>query len=396
MGMTTVTSTHNVHTVEQSTVDAPDSYSLVNTTEKTVEGQIVDENLLTSQRNIDSRLPSINPKDATIPLGEGLRNNEDHRYWSDINLQDAGLEFDADEVYSSENSVKKRLDKMEFLNTFQKVIGNMITQLITKVAEEPSTLKCSKRLCEKKSVAQPSKVNDTNSIVRQNSINSHQSIEMDNIIRQFVRSDSASTDPVWQKLGMTANHWAAVETDTAQQKHWAIQLEKSVAEAEVKKLYLQKQPDDIIYSTIQRARMANHELNKIQRWEKAGLSNSTPHDPHIVKVLNKLVPTGPATQTQNSSILSTGVKTTPAPLDRLWSVEAELVLKTGFRGCSDFGFQILQDLASTYVLRRPCSSSLYLGISRSSGWLDLVVNEERNLSRFQNWRIAYMNEGLIY
>ena len=41
-------------------------------------------------------------------------------------------------------------------------------------------------------------------------------------------------------------------------------------------------------------------------------------------VLNKLVPTGPATQTQNSSILSTGVKTTPAPPDRLWSVEAEL------------------------------------------------------------------------
>ena len=72
------------------------------------------------------------------------------------------------------------------------------------------------------------------------------------------------------------------------------------------------------------------------------------------------------------------------------------MLKTGFRGYSDFGFRILRDLASTYVLRRPCSSSLYFGISRSSGWLDLVVNEERNLSWFQNWRIAYMNKGLIY
>ena len=47
-----------------------------------------------------------------------------------------------------------------------------------------------------------------------------------------------------------------------------------------------------------------------------------------------------------------------------------------------FGFRvrILWDLASTYVLCRPCSSSLYFGISRSSGWSDLVVNEERNLS----------------
>ena len=60
------------------------------------------------------------------------------------------------------------------------------------------------------------------------------------------------------------------------------------------------------------------------------------------------------------------------------------VLKTGFRGCSDFGFWILWDLASTYVLGWPCSSSLYFGISRSSGWLDLVVSKERSLSQFQN------------
>ena len=120
MGVTTITSTHDVHTVEQSTVDTPDSYSLVTTTEKTVEGQIVDENLLTSQRNIDFRLPSIDPKDATAPLGEGSRNDEDHCYWSDINLQDAGLEFDADEASSSENSVEKRFNKMEFLNISKK------------------------------------------------------------------------------------------------------------------------------------------------------------------------------------------------------------------------------------------------------------------------------------
>ena len=34
---------------------------------------------------------------------------------------------------------------------------------------------------------------------------------------------------------MTADHWAAVEKDAAQQKHQVIQLETSVAEAEVKK-----------------------------------------------------------------------------------------------------------------------------------------------------------------
>ena len=91
----------------------------------------------------------------------------------------------------------------------------------------------------------------------------------------------------------------------------------------MKRLYLQKQPDNVIQSAVQRARTANHELNKIQQLEKAGLV-STPDDPHIAKVLNKPVPTAPVTQTQYSSILSAGVKTIPAPPDRLWSVEAEL------------------------------------------------------------------------
>ena len=118
MGVTTVTSNHDVPTVEQSTDDAPDNYSLVNTTEKAVEVRVVDENLPTSQKNIDSRRTSVNPKDATAHLEDRMRNNDESHYWSDINLQDTGLGFDADEEISSETSVKKRFDKMEFLLLF--------------------------------------------------------------------------------------------------------------------------------------------------------------------------------------------------------------------------------------------------------------------------------------
>ena len=46
--------------------------------------------------------------------------------------------------------------------------------------------------------------------------------------------------------------------------HQAIQLEKGVAEVEVKKLYRQKQPDEVIQSAVQRAIIVNHELNRIQ------------------------------------------------------------------------------------------------------------------------------------
>ena len=57
-----------------------------------------------------------------------MRNDEEPCYWSDINLQDTVLDFDADEEISPETSVKKRFDKMEFLNVFQKAVNNMITQ----------------------------------------------------------------------------------------------------------------------------------------------------------------------------------------------------------------------------------------------------------------------------
>ena len=84
---------------------------------------------------------------------------------------------------------------MEFLNVFQKATNDMIIQKIMKVAEELSSPKHSRRLHEKKAMSPP-KTNDTNSVMRQNSIDSHQTIETDHIISQFVRSDSGSTDPV--------------------------------------------------------------------------------------------------------------------------------------------------------------------------------------------------------
>ena len=46
-----------------------------------------------------------------------------------------------------------------------------------------------------------------------------------------------------------------------------MQIDKEVAEVEITDLYLEKQLDDKIQATTRRARMANHELNKLQRLE---------------------------------------------------------------------------------------------------------------------------------
>ena len=103
----------------------------------------------------------------------------------------------------------------------------------------------------------------------------------------------------------------------------------------MKKLYLQKQLDDVIWSAVQRARIVIYELNKIQQLENTGLSSSTLNGPHIARILNSPVPIGCAAQTQNSSTVHSSsaseVKCTSTPLDRLWSVEAEIasVYQTG-------------------------------------------------------------------
>ena len=57
--VTNIISHHNVTAVGKPTVNTPETYSLVDTTEKVVEEQIMDESLLASQGNIDSRPASV-------------------------------------------------------------------------------------------------------------------------------------------------------------------------------------------------------------------------------------------------------------------------------------------------------------------------------------------------
>ena len=56
-----------VTTVGQPTENTPDMYSLIDTTEKVVDEKVVDETLLVSQRNIDSRLTSVDLRVANAP-----------------------------------------------------------------------------------------------------------------------------------------------------------------------------------------------------------------------------------------------------------------------------------------------------------------------------------------
>ena len=78
--MTNITSNHDVPMVGQTTENMPDNHSLLDTTEKIVEVQVVDESLPTSQRVVDSRLASVDPRDANTPLRDDMRSKEAPHY----------------------------------------------------------------------------------------------------------------------------------------------------------------------------------------------------------------------------------------------------------------------------------------------------------------------------
>ena len=107
------------------------------------------------------------------------------------------------------------------------------------------------------------------------------------MIHQLVRSDSESSERVRRKIRTEAEHCAVIEKDTAQQKHRAIQIDQEVAEAVLQHPYLQgKEPEKIQAATL-RMRAAKYELNKIQRLEAAGLTSSSPNNPHYARVMKR-------------------------------------------------------------------------------------------------------------
>ena len=91
MDVTTITLNHKVPMVGQPTTESPDAYSLVNTTDKAVDIQVVYKYLPMSQRIVDSRLTSIDPRDANAPLRDKARDDDEPHYWLEMNLQDVGL-----------------------------------------------------------------------------------------------------------------------------------------------------------------------------------------------------------------------------------------------------------------------------------------------------------------
>ena len=64
-------------------------------------------------------------------------------------------------------------------------------------------------------------------------------------------------------------------------------MDQEITEAELQRAYLQGKEPEKIQAASLRTRAAKYEQNKIQRLEAAGLTSSSPNDPHYAKVMNR-------------------------------------------------------------------------------------------------------------
>ena len=130
-----VTSNHDVTTVGQPTDQTPNTFSIVDTTEKVIDIDIIDNTLLLGQRNTDNRLTTDDPGEAKAFPQQEMDIEEDIPFFTRYahlvpTAKSPAPESEEDELSSSEEIVDKEFNKMEFLNEFHEGISQLISKLI--------------------------------------------------------------------------------------------------------------------------------------------------------------------------------------------------------------------------------------------------------------------------
>ena len=134
---------HNVTTVGQPTEKTLDIFSIVDMTEKVMNSEIVDSTLLPSQRNTGTRPETDKTGEVKASHQWETDNEEEEPFMSKYAhllpmAKWLGPESDEDELSSSEEVVNKEFDKKEVLLRFQQNMTEVMTEVISKLLEQPA------------------------------------------------------------------------------------------------------------------------------------------------------------------------------------------------------------------------------------------------------------------
>ena len=121
MSAINITLHHNVPVVGQPTEQTPNTFSIMDVTEKVMDSEIVDSTLLLSQRNTDVRPETDNPGEVKASPQQETDNGKEESFMLKYThlipmAKSLDPESDEDELSSSEEIFDKEFDKIKFLN----------------------------------------------------------------------------------------------------------------------------------------------------------------------------------------------------------------------------------------------------------------------------------------
>ena len=122
---------HDAPTVGKPTEQTPDTFSIVDVTERVVELEVVNNVLLPHQRNTDKEPTTDGSGEAKASPRQMTDNEEGTPFFTKYahlvpTVKSPAPESEEDELSSSDEVVNKEFDKNEFLLGFQKTISEVI------------------------------------------------------------------------------------------------------------------------------------------------------------------------------------------------------------------------------------------------------------------------------
>ena len=193
-----VASNHNAPTVGKPTEQTPNTFRIVDTTERIVELEVVNNELLPHQRNTGKELTMDGSGKAKASPRQMTDNEEGTPFFTKYahlvpTAKSPAPESEEDELSSSDEDVNKEIDTKEFILELQKTMNEVIVKFLERPMRNHGEKQRRRKLREKEAKHLTDDTGAGNVVMRSRAA-SHQSGNTDNVIHQLVRSDSESSE----------------------------------------------------------------------------------------------------------------------------------------------------------------------------------------------------------
>ena len=112
-------------------------------------------------------------------------------------------------------------------------------------------------------------------------------MDTDRCIQKLVRTDQEGSEHAQHKIEETIQYWVAQEKKAVMNYHRALELNNTVSNKRLQRLYSEDQPQEVIDQAERQAGSARQTLESIRRVDEAGLSRNSPKHPGTPRTAGK-------------------------------------------------------------------------------------------------------------